>query len=177
MCRSFFLPCFSSRSLSQGQPQGVAPTFSIPSPPAFLPSPPAFLPSPPAGERARERGLLPQVRGGLPRTRPDNHLLHLLHIAQHLCVPEPQHLKPLPLQPRRPLPIILLLFHMLPAVHFDDKPSFKTHKIYNIPPEGRLAPELVTPEPSFSIASSQVRRISAILRCSGSEGRVTSILL
>jgi hypothetical protein len=38
--------------------------------------------------------------------------------------------------------VILLLFGVLPAIQFDDKPRFKAYEIGNIRPEGELSAEL-----------------------------------
>ncbi len=46
---------------------------------------------------------------------------HALQIVQHLVVPKPQHPVSPRLQKRRPLPIVVHLLQVLPAVHLDDQ--------------------------------------------------------
>lgn len=81
-------------------------------------------------------------RANLPE-RTFNRGKHALEVLKHLAVPEPQHPKPLALQPLSPRAIPRRAGRMLPAVNLNYQRLFKTDKVYHIPTNCMLTAKFV----------------------------------
>ena len=73
-----------------------------------------------------------------------NLLPDTLGVMHHLLIPEPDHTKPLSLQPICPSFILHGPLGMLPAVQFDDQPGGQTTEVDDEGTSGLLAPEFMT---------------------------------
>lgn len=69
-------------------------------------------------------------------------MYYSVKILYNLVVPEPQHTKPLCLQPRCPFSVSVALFSMLTAIHFNNKPLLPAEKVNDVLAELLLPAEL-----------------------------------
>ena len=78
--------------------------------------------------------------------RLQDHLRHLVQLAEHLVVPEPQHPESLRLQPLGAQPVITNLLPVMTSVYLDDQSLLEAGEVHYIAAQGCLPPELVTCE-------------------------------